>query len=109
MLLAVESQPLSGSLPSSIARWKSETLVAIVLFLVGISLFFRVDQIPGGFDDARFNMYVLEHGYRWLTGLDKSFCPAPFFYPPRNVITYSDNHLGSFLCYSMFRTLVADG
>ena len=99
MLLAVESQPLSRSLPGPRAGWKSETLVAIVLFLVGISLFFRVDQIPGNFDDARFNMYVVEHGYRWLIGLDKSFWSAPFFYPAQNVITYSDNHLGSF-CFT---------
>ena len=88
MLLAVESQPLSGSLPTPIARWKSETLVGIVLFLAGISLFFEVGQIPGGFDDARFNMYVLEHGYRWLTGLDKSFWSTPFFYPAQNVIYF---------------------
>jgi hypothetical protein len=88
-------------------KWKGETLVAIVLFLVGISLFFRVDRIPGGLDDARFNMYVLEHGYRWLMGLDKSFWSAPFFYPAQNVITYSDNHLGSFLFYSVFRILGA--
>src|ERR1700739_254121 len=108
MLLAVESQPLSRSLPSPIAGWKSETLVATVLFLVGISLFFRVDQIPGGFDDARINMYVLEHGYRWLLGLDKLFLSAPFFSPAQNVITYSDNHLGSFLFYSVFRILGAD-
>ena len=104
MLLAVESEPLT----SPRASWKSETLVAIVLFLVGISLFFKVDQIPGGFDDARFNMYVLEHGYRWLLGLDKSFWSAPFFYPAQNVITYSDNHLGSFLFFSVFRVLGAD-
>jgi len=107
MLPAVESQPLPGSLPRPEAKWKSETLVAIVFFFVGISLFFRVDKIPGGFDDARFNMYVLEHGYRWLVGLDKSFWSAPFFYPARNVITYSDNHLGSFLFYSVFRILGA--
>jgi hypothetical protein len=106
MLLAVESQPLP-SLPSPRAGWKSETIVAIVLFLVGISLFFRLDQIPGGFDDARFNMYVLEHGYRWLTRLDRLFWSAPFFYPAQNVITYSDNHLGSFLFYSVFRLLGA--
>jgi hypothetical protein len=104
-MLAVESQ----SLPTSPrAGWKSETVAVIALFLVGISLFFRIDQIPGGFDDARFNMYVLEHGYRWVTGLDKSFWSAPFFYPAQNVITYSDNHLGSFLFYSVFRILGAD-
>jgi hypothetical protein len=108
MLLAVESQPLFRSLAGPRAGWKSETLVAIVLFLVGISLFFRVEQIPGGFDDARFNMYVVEHGYRWLMGLDKSFWSAPFFFPAQNVITYSDNHLGSFLFYSVFRILGAD-
>ena len=106
-MLAVESQPLL-SLPNPGARWKRETLVAIVMFLVGISLFFTVDRIPGGFDDARFNMYVLEHGHRCLLGLDKSFWSAPFFYPAHNVITYSDNHLGSFLFYSMFRALGAD-
>jgi hypothetical protein len=104
MLLAVESQPLP-SLPSPKARWKIETTVAMVLFLVGISLFFRFDQIPGGLDDARFNMYVLEHGYRWLTGLDKLFWSAPFFFPAQNVITYSDNDLGSVLFYSVFRVL----
>jgi hypothetical protein len=50
---------------------------------------------------------VLEHGYRWLVRLDKSFWSAPFFYPAPNVITYSDNHLGSFLFYSVFRLLGA--
>ena len=50
-------------------------------------------------------MYVLEDGYRWLTGLDKSFWSAPFFYPAPNVIAYSDNHLGSLLFYSAFRLL----
>lgn len=52
-------------------------------------------------------MYVLEHGYRWLVRLDGSFWSAPFFYPAPNVIAYSDNHLGSFLFYSVFRILGA--
>jgi hypothetical protein len=82
---------------------KSEILLAIVMFLVGISLFFKVDLVPGDLQDARFNMYVLEHGYRWLMHLDSSFWSAPFFYPALNVIAYSDNHLGSLLFYSVFR------
>jgi hypothetical protein len=73
------------------------------MFLVGVSLFFKVDKIPGGWGDAVFNMYVLEHGYRWLMHLDSSFWSAPFFYPAPNVITYSDNHLGSLLFYFVFR------
>lgn len=78
-------------------------LSGIALFLIGICLFFRVDRIPGDLGDARFNMYVLEHGYRWFMHRDSSFWSAPFFYPAPNVITYSDNHLGSFLFYSVFR------
>ena len=88
-----------------LSGWKSEALLGLGLLLVGMFLFFRVDQIPGDFEDTRFNMYVLEHGYRWLAGLDKSFWSAPFFYPAQNVIAYSDNHLGTFLFYSVFRIL----
>ncbi|MBV9391930.1 MAG: hypothetical protein JOY96_08575 [Verrucomicrobia bacterium] len=83
--------------------WRTEISLGTGLFLVGIVQFFRVDQIPGDLGDSRFNMYVLEHGYRWLMHLDGSFWSAPFFYPAPDVITYSDNHLGSFLFYSVFR------
>ena len=82
---------------------KSDLLLAAIMFLVGICLFFRVDKIPGELGDTRFNMYVLEHGYRWLVRQDNSFWSAPFFYPAPDVITYSVNHLGSFLFYSVFR------
>ncbi|HYY26394.1 MAG TPA: hypothetical protein VE860_00525, partial [Chthoniobacterales bacterium] len=103
----MESQPLSLGSPGTEKSRKSEILFVVIMFLVGISLYFRVDQIPGELGDNRFNMYVLEHGYRWLVRLDKTFWSAPFFYPAQNVITYSDNHLGSFLFYSVFRLLGA--
>jgi hypothetical protein len=103
----VESQPLSLGSPGTEKSRKSEILLVVIMFLVGTSLYFKVDQIPGELGDNRFNMYVLEHGYRWLVRLDRSFWSAPFFYPAPNVITYSDNHLGSFLFYSVFRLLGA--
>jgi hypothetical protein len=78
------------------------------LYLVGMAPLFNPAIFPGDLGDSRFNMYVLEHGYRWLTGVDKSFWSAPFYYPVPNVITYSDNHLGSFLIYSAFRFLGQD-
>jgi hypothetical protein len=87
--------------------YHSEALLGLGLFIIGVLLFFRADQIPGDLGDARFNMYVLEHGYRWLIGLDKSFWSAPFFYPAQNVIAYSDNLLGSFLIFAVFRLLGA--
>jgi hypothetical protein len=82
-------------------------LLAVVLFVAGFLQFFQFDRIPGDLQDARFNMYVLEHGYRWLVHLDNSFWSAPFFYPASNVITYSDNHLGSLLFYCVFRVFGA--
>ena len=82
--------------------------LAVAVFLVGLVLFFKFGAIPGDLGDARFNMYVLEHGHRWLMRLDQSFWSAPFFYPAQNVIAYSDNHLGSLLAYSLFRILGAD-
>jgi hypothetical protein len=103
----MQSPPLALNSPRLEGLLKSELLLAVIMFLVGSALFFRVDKIPGDLGDARFNMYVLEHGYRWLMHLDKSFWSAPFFYPAHNVITYSDNHLGSFLFYSLFRILGA--
>jgi hypothetical protein len=87
------------------AQISSSLILATIVFLVGLLLFFQAGNIPGGLSDSRFNMYVLEHGYRWLMRLDNSFWTAPFFYPTPNTIAYSDNHLGSFLFYSGFRTL----
>jgi hypothetical protein len=82
--------------------------LALFVFLAGLLFFFKFGADPGDLGDARFNMYVLEHGHRWLMRLDPSFWSAPFFYPAQNVIAYSDNHLGSLLAYSLFRILGAN-
>ena len=85
----------------------TEWLLGLVFLGVGLSLFFKIGFIPGDLGDARFNLYILEHGYRWLLGLDTSFWNAPFFYPSPNTVALSDNHLGTFLIYSLFRMLGA--
>jgi hypothetical protein len=43
-------------------------------------------------DDTRLIHYLLEHGYLWATGAPghRDFWTAPFFYPLRNNIAYSD-------------------
>lgn len=64
--------------------------------------------MPGDLGDARFNNYVLEHGYRWLSVSEQSFWNAPFFYPAPNVISYSDNHLGTLPIYALFRFIKFD-
>jgi hypothetical protein len=80
-------------------------LLALVLFLIGAWQCFHPGKIAGDLGDARFNLYLLEHAHRWFFRIEHSFWSAPFFYPARLVITYSDNHLGSFVFYSLFRVL----
>ncbi len=63
---------------------------------------------PGDLGDARFNNYLLEHAYRFFTGKEASFWSAPFMYPEKNVITYSDNLLGTAPFYAFFRMCGAD-
>lgn len=60
-------------------------------------------HVPGDLGDARLNNYLLEHAYQFMTGKIDSFWNAPFLYPEKNVITYSDNQLGASIFYALFR------
>ncbi len=60
-------------------------------------------RIPGDLGDARFNNYILEHGYRYLAGIEPDFWSAPFFYPELNTVAFSDNHIGNIPLYGAFR------
>lgn len=53
--------------------------------------------------DTRFNNFILEHGYRWITGQTSSFWDAPFFFPIRNAAAYSDTLLGAAPLYWLWR------
>ncbi len=63
----------------------------------------HLENIPGDLVDARFNSYVLEHFYRWLTGLDRGFWNAAIFFPYQLSIAFSDNLLGAAPLYAFFR------
>ncbi len=78
-------------------------LLSFVPLIWGLNHYFYSAVIPGDLGDARFNMYILEHGFRWLSGQDASFWSAPFFYPATDVVAYSDNLLGSLPIYAIFR------
>lgn len=56
--------------------------------------FAAMQSDPG---DTRFNHYLLEHGWRWLTGHPghAALWDPPFFHPARNVLAYSDTLLGA--------------
>lgn len=84
-------------------------LFVVLTFLIGFGGFPLgvvgpdLGYLPGDVVDNRFNNYVLEHGYRWLTGREPSFWHAPFCYPARWTIARSDTHLGNLPLYSAYR------
>jgi hypothetical protein len=61
------------------------------------------DHLPGDPADNRLNNFVLEHGYRYLTGRAASFWDAPMYYPVRRATATSDAHLGMLPVYAAFR------
>jgi hypothetical protein len=87
---------------------KKESIVWAI-FLFGIWLVVMKPMghsfllVPGDLGDARFNNYILEHFFRWISGLDSEYWTAPFFYPYHNTIAFSDNLLGSVIFYTIFR------
>lgn len=58
---------------------------------------------PGDLGDSRFINYIFEHGYKFFKGEETSFWNAPFMFPEHDIITYSDNVLGTTPFYSFFR------
>jgi hypothetical protein len=85
----------------------------IIAAILGIGLWLIVirplgpnlESLPGDLGDTRFNNYILEHDYRWITGQDPDLFNAPFFYPYPLTLAFSDNHFGSMLFYDAFRVL----
>jgi len=61
--------------------------------------------IPGDLLDPRFNNVVLEHITRWIRGDAVELWSPSFFYPFNNLLALSDNHFGSVIFYTLFRTL----
>lgn len=68
---------------------------------IGASLVY----LPGDLGDTRFNLYLLEHAHLFFTGQLDNYWNASFMYPERNVISYSDNLLGTAPFYSVFRII----
>lgn len=89
-------------------------LSMLVFFAIGMLYFpmriigWDFTHIPGDLGDARFNMFILEHGYQYLIGKTELYWNANFLYPAKNVIAYSDNLLGTMPFYAFFRWMGSD-
>ena len=98
---------------NNFSRTQTIIVCALGLFFGLIFFVFKVigwdfAYYPGDLGDGRFNMYILEHAYKFLIGNENSLWNAPFMFPEKNIITYSDNLIGSAPLYSIFRILGAD-
>lgn len=93
---------------------KIEYLFAILLFFFGLYYYcfrilgFDLAYTPGDFGDSRFINYVLEHGYKWLRGIEPDFWRANFMYPLKDNIAISDSMAGSLPIYALFRFMGID-
>jgi hypothetical protein len=101
-----ESRPRAGDAPAwGPAGWA----VVAAAFAVGFANFpmqvlgAHFEYLPGDPADNRINNYILEHGYRYITGRAESFWDAPMFYPARGVTAWSDAHIGMLPFYSAMR------
>jgi len=65
-------------------------------------------NLPGDLGDTRFNLFILEHCFQYFTGSVDEFWNAGFMYPEAEVISLSDNLLGSAPIYALFRLLGYD-
>ena len=79
-------------------------MVAVPFRITGPGL----ENMPGDLGDTRFNNYILEHGYKYLSGEEAAFWNAPFFFPEKDAVTYSDNLLGTMPLYALYRAFGAD-
>jgi hypothetical protein len=89
-------EPSAERRPWGITGW----VIVVGAFLIGFVVFpirtlgSDLSYLPGDALDNRLNNYILEHGYRYLTGRADSFWNAPFFYPLSRVTTWSDGRPG---------------
>jgi len=62
-------------------------------------------SVPGDLGDARFNLYILEHTFLWISEPNRSYMSPGIFYPYPGAMFFSDTHVGSVLVYILFRAV----
>lgn len=98
------------------ARFKNIEIVftfilALALGLVSNSFHLlgnNLSWLPGDLGDGRLVNYFLEHCYLFFTGQIQSFWDAPFMFPHKSTLTFSENLLGTAPLYSLFRVFSLD-
>jgi hypothetical protein len=93
----------------SLDRMLIVLLFAAGMYLTALSVMGPgLEKVIGDMADSRLNNYFLENGHAFITGKTDNYWTAPFMYPETDVITYSDNLLGTLPLYSFFRIVGCD-
>jgi hypothetical protein len=85
-------------------------IVGLCFVTFGV-LGFDLGFLPGDLGDTRLNIYFLEHAHQYFFTDNvptEGYWNAPFIFPQEAIITFSDNLLGTFFIYSLFRFLGCD-
>ena len=89
-------------------------LLPLIMLIAGIWLFpldilqRDLSLMPGDKGDSRLVNYILEHGHNFLTGKTTNYWDAPFMYPEKMTMAYSENLIGAVPLYSLFRIFKFD-
>ena len=89
-------------------------LLPLIMLIAGIWLFpldilqRDLSLMPGDKGDSRLVNYILEHGHNFLTGKTTNYWDAPFMYPEKMTMAYSENLIGAVPLYSLFRLFKFD-
>lgn len=95
---------MKNSLNHLLNYWPFLLGLALGLYFITLNITgHNFSDFPGDLGDGRFNNYILEHCHQYFTGQVSAFWNAGFMVPEANMITYSDNLLGSAPFYSVFR------
>ena len=97
----------AASAGRALSTWLLAVLVSVATYLVLVRPYISTQSVLGDLGDARFNLYILEHTFRYLTGLEASYQSPEMFYPFPGTLLFSDTHVGSVPFYMLFRVLGA--
>jgi hypothetical protein len=94
---------------NAIIKYFKNNWFPLLLLFIGLHIsFFQITgydlkNMTGDLGDSRFILCIVEYNYKWLTGHYSSYWDGFFMYPDKEVISYSDNLLGSLPLYAAFR------
>ena len=100
-----DANPVAMATPSLRSGLFVPVSLGLLLSAIILGPFMLAGHAPGDLGDTRFNIFVLEHVYQFVTGHIQDFASPGIFYPFPDTLFFSDTHVGSAVVYILFRDL----